>query len=125
MKDIEKQLATIFDAFDRLVDNVSEQEGSVISILEKIRSLKHENERIVGRACELKGIIGMKIEIMVNALKEAKETMVASDLVNIDTNETLSYLLCLHITILESFKRFWDTNLSMLKRYFVDIFQFM
>lgn len=62
---------------------------------------------------------------MVSALKEAKDAMVLSDPMNLESTETQSYLVCGHITILESLKRVWDTNLSVLKRDFADVFKFV
>lgn len=43
-----QQLATISATFDPLDGDVVQQEGQVIALLDKIRCLKNENDRIVG-----------------------------------------------------------------------------
>lgn len=123
VKDLENQLATISTTFDPLASDVVQQEGQVTTLLDKIRCFKNENEKIVGRVCELRGLICLKIEIMVSALKEAKAIVVVSDLENLETTEAQSYLMCGHITILESLKRVCDDNLRVLKQYFADVFK--
>ena len=61
VKDHEKELAAISNAFDPLTVSVGEQEGQVISLLDKIKSLKCDNDKVVERGCELRGLIGSKI----------------------------------------------------------------
>lgn len=125
MKDLENQLAIIFDTFDPLAGDVSQQEGQVTSLLDNIRCLKSENDRIVGRVSELRGLISSKIEIMVSALKEAKDAMEISDPENLDFAEAQSYLMCGHIIVLEILKKVCDDNLRVLKQDFADIFKIL
>lgn len=83
VKEIEHQLVTISNTFDPLANSVCSQESQVMSLLNQIKNLKFENERIIGRVCELKGLISSKIEMMADALKEAKDATTTPDPVSL------------------------------------------
>lgn len=97
----------------------------MLPLLDHIEIIRLENEKIITRVCDLRGLISTKIEVMVNALKEARSVVTALDPTGLETAETLSYLLCGHISILESPKSIWDSTLSDLKKVFANIFQFL
>lgn len=62
---------------------------------------------------------------MVSALREAKVIVAISDLENLEIAEAQSYLVCGHITILESLKKVCDDNLRVLKQNFEDSFKLL
>jgi hypothetical protein len=79
IKDQEAKLITISQDFDPKTSSIVDHEGQIISLHDKIIGIVHEKNRVVERVCELRGLIGPKIEKMFSALKEAKFSIVVSD----------------------------------------------
>lgn len=125
IKEHEKKLADLSQSIDRLIVSVSSQERQVITLLDKIKNLMHDKDMIVGRLGELRGPIGLKMETTLNALNEAQDVMVVSDLADLPTVEMHTYLFSSHIFILENLKKSWDNNLSSLKTTFANVFKFV
>lgn len=84
IKEIEQQLAIISNNLDPLVSSVCLQDCQVISLLDQIKNLKFENERIIIRVSDLRGLISTKIEMMANALKEEKSVVTTPNLVSLE-----------------------------------------
>lgn len=94
---------------------MASQEAQVISLLDKIKSLMHDRDKIVGRVGELQSLIAPKMETMFCALKKAQAAMVTNDLVDLQTAEMQTFLFSGHISVLECLKKGWDNDLNMLK----------
>lgn len=50
---------------------MASQEDQVISLLDKIKSLSHDKEKIVGRVVELWSHITLKLDIMLSELNDS------------------------------------------------------
>lgn len=54
---------------------MSGHEKQVISLLDKIRSLNQEKEKIIGQVSILRSLITPKMDIMLSGLEDAQATM--------------------------------------------------
>lgn len=104
-KDHEDELASISQLVDPLSVSLSSHEDQVTSLLEKIRSLNHDKDRIIGRVGELRNWITPKLDIMLVALKDSQHALANSNLIDLKLAEAQAYLCSGLITILESLKK--------------------
>jgi hypothetical protein len=116
IKEKEEKIACISQFFDLLITYVVNHEGKAISLIDKIKFLMHENNWVIERVYELRGIIGPKMETMLCALKEAKDAIEVSQLENLQNAEMHTYPFYGHITILESLRKGWENILNLLKK---------
>lgn len=54
-------------------------EDQVISLIDKVNSLRHDKEKVIGRVGELWGLITPKLDTMCIALKEAQDALGSKD----------------------------------------------
>lgn len=83
----EKNLEYISQLVDSLSASLSSHENHVISLLEKIKSLNHDRERIIGRVDEVRSLITPKLDIMLNALKDTQDALANNDPVDVKSLE--------------------------------------
>lgn len=122
IKENEKKLVDISHSFDPLHSFVSNWEGQVISWLDKIKSLTHDKDNIVG---ELQSLITWKLDTMISDLKEAQDAMATYDPIDLQLAEMHAFLFSGIISVLECLKKGWDSHLNSLKNIFANIFKFM
>lgn len=103
---------------------MASQETQVLSLLDKIKSLIHDRDKIFCRV-ELQSLIAPKLKTMFSALKESQDAMVTNDPTDLQTTEMQTFLLSGHISVLECLKKGWDKDLNLLKNIFAYIFKFM
>lgn len=92
IKEDEKQLEDISQSFDPLTTSMANQEGQVVSLLDKIKSLTHDKDKIIGRVGELQSLITLKMDTMLSALKEAQDAIATNDLADLQSVEMQSFL---------------------------------
>lgn len=96
-----------------------------MSILDRIKSLNKEKDRILGRVGEVRSLVSPRIDSLINNMKDAKDALNKRVLTDRREEEMHAYLFSGMISILESFKKGWDNHLLNLKTIFVDIFKFL
>ncbi|XP_059075386.1 uncharacterized protein LOC131875318 [Cryptomeria japonica] len=75
----EDELECISHSVYPLSVSLGSHENQVISLVDKMISLSHNRERIIGRVGEIRSLITPKLDIMLNALKDTRDAL-ASDL---------------------------------------------
>lgn len=115
----------MYQSFDLLSVSMSNHEDQVISLLEKIKSLSQNKEKIIGRVCELRSHINPKLDIMLSSLQDVDSAMKSKELIDLKSAEALAYLFSGLIIILECLKKGWDSHLNFLNNFYADIFKFL
>lgn len=92
-------------SFNPLSVSMSSHEDQVISLLEKIRNLSQEKGKIIGRVCEHRSHITLKLDVMLSALQDAQSAIKSKELTDLKSAKALAYLLSGLITILECLKK--------------------
>lgn len=125
IKENEKQLANISQSFDLLNTYVADQEGQVVSLLDKIKSLTHDKDKIISRVGELRSLITPKMDTMLSTLKEARDVIATNDPAYLPLTEMQAFIFSDLISVLECLKKGWDNHLNTLKNIFANILMFM
>lgn len=96
-----------------------------MSILDNIKILYQEKDRVLGRVGEVRILIPPWIDSLTISMQDAKDALDSNVLIDRRGVEMLSYLFSGMINILESLKKAWDKHLPSLRIIFVDIFKFL
>lgn len=67
-------------------------EDQVISLLEKVKRLIHDKEKVIVRICELWGLITPKMDTMLISLKEAQDALGSKDPSNLKSEKMQVFL---------------------------------
>lgn len=100
-------------------------EDQVISLLNKIKSLAYDRERIIRRVSELWSHITPKLDTKCSSLIDDNDAQANNESPELKVVETQDYLLSGLINILEILKKDWDSHLNSLKNAYADIIKFL
>lgn len=125
IKECEGQLAGIYQSYAPQSIFSSNYEARVMALLEKIKSLNKEKDRVVGRMGKLRNLITPWMDTFLSSQQDVMNSLNKSVLADLRGAEMHAYLFSILINILEILKKRWDDHLQSLKTIFVDIFKFL
>lgn len=121
----EGQLTDISQSYSPKAIFASNYEAQVMSLLDKIKSLNQEKDRVFGRVGKMRNLITSQLDTLLTNLQDAMNALNKSMPSDHKVAKLHAYLFSALINIFENLKKGWDDHLQSLRTISVDIFNFL